>query len=204
MKTIVFDLDNTLVLRNQAMINCIAQEFNLSLNSSQVEQIKIQDDKGHSNRLEFSKWINSFLDLKSSPQTIWGVIKSNIAKYVLLNESAESVLNKLYGNYNLVLFTNGGSLNQRQKITASGLSKYFNDNYIFISEEIGFNKPNPKAFEYVSTHFQKDTEFFMIGDHFENDILGAINFGWQAVYLGSDQDYENSIHSLSELLVLLK
>ena len=50
---LVFDLDNTLIFRNEAMLNCIEVLFDLQLSDLQKEAIKIQDQQGHSNRLFF-------------------------------------------------------------------------------------------------------------------------------------------------------
>ena len=46
-----------------------------------------------------------------------------------------------------VILTNGPSDSQRAKFKHRGLSRYIQS--IYIGEEIGFFKPNPKVFEYV-------------------------------------------------------
>ena len=60
---------------------------------------------------------------------------------------AEELLKNLSGKYRLFLASNGTSIVQRPRILSSGIEKYFNG--IFISEEIGFNKPDKRFFEAV-------------------------------------------------------
>ena len=77
-KTIlVFDLDNTLILRDQAMLDCIEEVFNIQLNSEQKKVIEEKDQQGHSDRMEFSKWLKTCLDLNLPIDLIWEKIKNN-------------------------------------------------------------------------------------------------------------------------------
>ena len=50
---------------------------------------------------------------------------------------------------------------------------------IFVSEEIGFSKPNKEFFEYIEEHIEgfNKKEAIVIGDSLTSDIKGAINYG---------------------------
>lgn len=184
-QVLVFDLDNTLLLRDEAMLNCLEQVFNLQLSFSQKKAIQLKDEMGHSDRLFFCEWLQAYLRIPLPVETIWASIKENIGFFVTLNEGAETTLQQLKSKYDLILLTNGGTSNQHRKIKQTGLDAFFSVDKIFISETIGFDKPNPKAFQVVQDQFEIDTQFCMIGDNLEKDIFGAIQFGWNAIYLSN-------------------
>lgn len=98
-----------------------------------------------------------------------------------LVEGARKVLDYLHGRYEVAIITNGFKEVQYDKIQKSGLSKYFSK--IFISEEIGAQKPGKKIFEHAikSMNAPKKSSL-MIGDSWEADIVGAMNFGIDQVY----------------------
>jgi len=98
-----------------------------------------------------------------------------------LKEGARKVLDYLHGKYEVAIITNGFKEVQYDKISKSELSKYFRK--IFISEEVGAQKPGKKIFEYaVKSMNAPKKSSLMIGDSWEADILGAMNFGMDQVY----------------------
>jgi len=206
-QVLVFDLDNTLILRDKAMLRCIESVFEIQLNEAQKKAIEQRDDRGHSDRIIFCEWLRSFLILSPDVDTIWQSIRSNIGYFVRFNKDTETVLSSLQKDYELILLTNGGTENQQRKIKQTELEHFFQKERIFISESIGYSKPNPKAFEVVEKLFDEGTQFYMIGDHWEKDILGAINFGWRAIYLSPKKkgDFSNEkIKCISSLSALKK
>ena len=99
---------------------------------------------------------------------------------------------------------------QHRRIDDSGIAKYFED--IFISQEIGANKP---AREFFERSFAKISGFesaktMMIGDSLSSDILGGQNAGIATCWINpkgkkctleKDPDYQlASIAQLEELL----
>jgi len=98
-----------------------------------------------------------------------------------LVEGARKVLDYLHGRYEVAIITNGFKEVQYDKIIKSGLSKYFRK--IFISEEIGAQKPKKEIFEYAikSMNAPKNSSL-MIGDSWDADIIGAMNFGIDQIY----------------------
>ncbi len=84
-------------------------------------------------------------------------------------------------NYLLFVITNGFREVQNEKMISSGLSKYFTK--IFISEDVKTPKPGREIFEYaVKSANAKKSNSIMIGDDVDVDILGAFNFGMDAIY----------------------
>lgn len=98
-----------------------------------------------------------------------------------LVEGARKVLDYLYGCYDMAIITNGFKEVQYDKIRKSELSKYFRK--IFISEEIGAQKPGRQIFEYaVKSMNATKKSSLMIGDSWDADIVGAMNFGIDQIY----------------------
>lgn len=180
---LVFDLDNTLLFRDQAMLDCIEYVFKLQLSTSQKVAIERQDEQGHSDRIQFCTWLQTFLEIPTKATTIWSSISANIGDFVRINKATNSVLSTLQKQYECILFTNGGIDNQSRKIAQTGLNHFFQTSHIFISEALGCKKPELKAFQLVQSQFKAGTRFCMVGDHWENDILGAKNAGWYVIHL---------------------
>ena len=108
-----------------------------------------------------------------------------------LVDGARELLNYLHGRYDMAIITNGFKEVQYDKILRSALSKYFRK--IFISEEIGAQKPGRKIFEHAvkSMNAPKKTSL-MIGDSWDADIIGAINFGIDQLYFSPDTEDHGS------------
>ena len=89
-----------------------------------------------------------------------------------------------------------------------GVSSYFN--YVFTSEDLGYEKPNKMIFE-KSLDIAKLTpsEVVFIGDQVESDILGAKNANILPILLDRHNNYENysevlKINDLFQLQEIIK
>lgn len=205
---LVFDLDNTLINRDQAMLHCIENTFKIQLSDAQKHEIQLKDAQGHSNRKHFCNWLRTFLKLPKETNQIWQLLRKNIGYYVTPAKEAKAVLRGLQSHHKMALLTNGGTENQTRKIAQTGINEFFPPNRIFISEQIGHKKPDPEAFQIVQDQFKDAQSFYMIGDHWEKDILGALKFGWKPVYLNPDAPSQlpegvRAIQSLKELSTML-
>lgn len=126
-------------------------------------------------------------------------------------EGAKELLDALLGKYRLYLATNGIVNVQKRRIKDSGIGKYFDG--IFVSEKIGYNKPDKRFFDIAFTEIPdfKQEETVIIGDTLTSDIQGGINAGIKTVYF-NPKKRENTtgilphyeISSLDELPKLLK
>ena len=119
-------------------------------------------------------------------------------------------MKSLHEKYRLFLASNGTARVQQGRLTSAGLYPYFEK--VFISQEIGFNKPSR---EYFDACFARIPGFepgkaIMVGDSLTSDILGGINAGLTTVWVNPEgkpwgsirPDYE--IKALSQLEELLK
>ncbi|MBK6285432.1 MAG: noncanonical pyrimidine nucleotidase, YjjG family [Draconibacterium sp.] len=103
-------------------------------------------------------------------------------KQKVLNEGVIEILTYLKKKkYHLNIITNGFKEVQHNKIESSGLKPYFDK--IFISEEVKSPKPARAIFEYaIKSSNAKKINSIMIGDDWEVDVLGAVNYGIDAVH----------------------
>lgn len=126
-------------------------------------------------------------------------------------DNALETVSALKGKYRQYAVTNGTIVAQKRKLTQSGLINIFDD--IFISDEIGFEKPAIEFFEEVQEKigaFSHD-EVMIIGDSLTSDMQGGNNadilccwynsHGAENKY-GIKIDYE--IKDIAEVLEIIK
>lgn len=123
---------------------------------------------------------------------------------------AQEAVMELSGKYRLFLASNGTASVQKGRMTSANLYRWFEK--VFVSQEIGYNKP---AREYFDACFAQIPGFdrdrcLMVGDSLTSDILGGINAGIKTCWVnpgrqdcgGIKADYE--IESLARLPRLLE
>ncbi len=92
------------------------------------------------------------------------------------------LLEYLQPKYKLYIITNGFKEAQHTKLRSSSIDHFFSD--VFISEEVGWHKPNPEIFRHaVEKTNAKLENCLMIGDNPETDMEGAIAAKMDCVYL---------------------
>lgn len=97
-------------------------------------------------------------------------------------EGAKELLGELSRKHMIGILTNGFREAQYRKLRSTGLDRYIQR--MVISDEIGIQKPDPRIFRYAERETGASPEnSIMIGDNPDNDIRGAINAGWRALYL---------------------
>ena len=88
-------------------------------------------------------------------------------------ENAKELLLAQKEKYVIVAVTNGTKVAQEKKLRLSGLDKIFDE--IFISENVGAEKPNKEFFDYVfeKMNITDKAEAIIIGDSLTGDIKGG-------------------------------
>ena len=105
--------------------------------------------------------------------------------------------------FQLAVFSNWDS-RLRPLLEETGLAKLFDE--LFISCEMGMEKPHPAAFEKVRSHLDRSpSEILHIGDSAHHDIEGARQSGWHSLQIvpGLPPEHTGQITALSELTKLL-
>ena len=124
---------------------------------------------------------------------------------------AEEAVGRLHRKYRLFLTSNGTASVQKGRMTSANLYRFFEK--VFVSQEIGHNKPS-KA--YFDACFAQIPDFdpakaMIVGDSLSSDIQGGINAGIKTCWVnpshgepkkGIKPDYE--IEALSQLEALLE
>ena len=86
----------------------------------------------------------------------------------------------------LGLITDGRSIQQRHKIEALGLSAYFDDDNLVISEEFGSEKPSLANYSYFIDKYPSCHDFTYVGDNLKKDFIAPNYLGWRTVCLMDD------------------
>lgn len=161
--------------------------------------------------LRSTRFSKTFVELGVSPDLIPGDFEND---YVMICPTktnlfphAHDTLGYLHKKYSLHIISNGFKESTELKIGNTDLAKYFKT--IFISEIIGFNKPDKAIFDHaLGSSNALAAESLMIGDSVEADIRGAQAYGMNAIYFNPDHkekpdDVHHQIHCLSDLMKIL-
>ncbi len=189
---LVFDLDGTLIQRQDAIVKSLRDSFGITPSRSQREQIVALDQNGYSSRLELMQYVRGQFNLRLSSEEMWSQMQTTIGKYVHIDGEVIPSLKQLASKFELAILSNGGSVTQRTKLLSTGLNTIFSENHIFISEEIGKSKPNPEVFDFVQRHFIHKS-LCMIGDHYVNDIEGASACGWATILFSENRSNQGGV-----------
>lgn len=137
--------------------------------------------------------------------------QSQLVEQMELMEDALAVCERLSGRAVLSIVTNGVGPTQRGKLARSPLAPYFPRQ--FISEEIGFSKPDIRFFQHVMAALEHPdpARVLIVGDSLTSDIRGGMNAGIATCWLnrggaplpeGYRADYV--INGLKELLGIVR
>ncbi len=164
---------------------------------------KIGKDALRINRFRYTLEDFNIYDYPLSESIADEFLKRTPFKTYLIDDAIH-VLDHLSEKYKMSIITNGFKESQHIKMNSSGLGKYFE--HIFISEEIGFNKPDSRIFEHALDQTGTTiTEALMIGDTYETDILGAFTAGIDQVFFKTNPpENQKATFIISRLKELLE
>ena len=119
-----------------------------------------------------------------------------------LFDGALEVLDYLMPNYQLHIITNGFSHVQDKKIKNSNIHRYFKT--VTNSDVVGQKKPHFDIFDYALKSAQASkNDSIMIGDSYEADVLGALDFGMNAIYFNENKmETSKNVFQINHLLEL--
>lgn len=144
-------------------------------------------------------------------ESISRVYTENLAVGHYFLPGAEEAVKSLSGKYRLFLASNGSAKVQAGRLTSADLYRFFEQ--VFVSEEIGHNKPS-KA--YFDACFSRIPDFdpekaIIVGDSLTSDIRGGNNAGIRTCWVNpkhAPRDPEihvdHEIECLSRLEALLE
>lgn len=221
-KTILFDLDNTLfdfyASEKKALTETLIH-FGLSPDEKMLQrysEINLEHwkrlEKGELTReqVKVGRYRQLFEEYGTdiSPEEATKYYEGMLACQNDLMPGACDILKGLFGKYRLYVVSNGTLICQQGRMKNTGITHFFENH--FISQQIGFEKPQKEFFDYCFNHipdFNRD-ETIIVGDSLSADIAGGKNAGIKTVWFNptgeksSLPDFE--IHALSQLKTLLE
>ena len=217
-KYLLIDCDDTILdfgKSERASIAQVMEKYGVSPTAKAVEKyVKLNEkfwrlfEKGKITKerileLRFVKFFKKYkidVDGKAINKEYLETLTHNV--YVI--DGIENVLIYLRDKgYKLYIITNGVKSTQIARWNQTDLLKYFDG--AFISEEIGYFKPQKEYFEYVVSNIgDKDlSNYLVIGDSISSDITGGINYNIDVAWFNPKKkkskikvDYE--FHSLDD------
>ncbi len=190
-KTLLFDADNTLFdfsLSERVAISKTMQSFGITpteelilsysaindqmwkkLERGEIEKSKLRTErfavfcKEHSFSLDAEKMATTYTDF--------------LSRQTFTVDGMEELCRTLADFCDLYIVTNGIKYVQEARFQKSSFVPYFKD--IFISEALGYEKPDPRYFEAVAKRIPdfSPKNALVIGDSLTSDIAGAIGVG---------------------------
>ena len=200
-KTIVFDLDDTLI-KEIDYLKSAFMEISRIVNSEDENLFQQMMNWYFKKENVFQNLVdlypnNNIMSLRTVYRNHFPDFDSNTKVKEFLVELKER-------GFVLGLITDGYKVTQRNKIKALDIELLFD--LIIISEEFGSEKPNLKNYEIFH---QFDTgEYYYIGDNVNKDFITPNSLGWKTVCLidnGSNihkQDFEKDILYLPQISIL--
>lgn len=109
--------------------------------------------------------------------------------------AVQKLIAHLAGRYTLGIVTNGPVDMAFTKLSRLGLSDCFPRERVFISELIGYHKPDPRIFAAVLDELGVEgSQVLFVGDTWEADVAGAMDAGMSAVWINSRGKQPGSAH----------
>lgn len=201
-RNVIFDLDDTILDFHRGEMEYIDEIFHqqgvpditaaktayLKLNKKIWEQIEAGATPHPLLNTRFSKTLSLF-GIEADGVELEGQYRDMLNHNFYTIPGAKGLLTSLKAaGMTLFVGTNGVKKTQLERLNGSGLNKYF-DEY-FISEDIGYSKPNRKFF---TPMFQRIPDLttentIMVGDRLQSDILGANRAGLQSIWFNPNKN----------------
>ena len=189
--TLLIDIDETILdfyAAERAALECAFKTRSLPYSDKVFKKYhKINDDLWKAyERGEIAKDVirprrfeelYAALGLDGDPEILANEYVNQLSRQGQLIDGATDFLTEVRKKFSVYAVTNGIGTVQQGRFDKADLWKYFDD--VFISEQVGFGKPDKRYFDYVlSKVTEKDkSKILVIGDSPTSDIKGAQNVG---------------------------
>ena len=119
----------------------------------------------------------SELGVDADPISSSAAYMDNMSSVHFFLPGAEEAVKILSQKYRLFLVSNGTASAQHRRLTSAGLYPYFEQ--VFISQEVGYNKPAKEFFDLCFARIPgfDPQKALIVGDSLSSDIQGGINAG---------------------------
>lgn len=212
-KTVLIDIDNTLLDFNESSKECIRQAF-LEQGLPYTEKTfptfkKINDglwlkiEKGELDRQGLHKIrFNLVLDalgLSGDGLFIEKRFREVLFDTAIAVDGAREALEYLANKYKVYAASNAIYLQQINRLTKTDMIQYLSG--LFISEKLGVSKPTKEFFDLCMAGANaKKQETIMIGDSISADIIGANEYGLRTIWYNHNKE-ENSKGYMADFII---
>lgn len=226
-KYLLWDIDGTILdflASEEYAIKTLFKQYNIGECTDQMLKVYSEINAKNWQKLEKGEISKSFMLVerfreffglyeidKSIAESFNKDYQITLGDHLVFTDNALEVLEAQKGRYILAAVTNGTKVAQTKKLTSSGLDKIFD--YIFISEDVGFEKPSQEYFNHVFDimGIVDKSKVLIIGDSLTSDMRGGINAGIDTCWynpknlpITTDYPITYSIHNLNELNQILR
>lgn len=195
-KAVLIDIDNTLLDFNKsafvAMNNVAASHsvvfpegyFNVFLKINDELWTELEHGNIEKADIYRRRWKSIFAELGivADYDAFEDNFRNEMRKTAITVDGATEILSYLSEKYPVYTASNASRFQQEVRLESAGLSKYLSG--MFVSEDIGFQKPAKEFFYACCSALYPITpnEIVMIGDNVTADIIGAKNFGLKSIW----------------------
>ena len=208
MKTVFFDLDDTLYYRFDPFSKACGRMFGITDEAVLQKAFERVDYHGSgvfydheqgkitAEQMYIHRYVNGFADIGITLSEREALDFYDCYQYYLdhleISDRTTEVLDLCLCLFKEIgIITNGPSEHQRSKIKALKLDKWVKPEMIFISSETGSAKPDKGIFLKAQNNSCQDAEnLVMCGDSFKNDIAPVLELNWKTIYLNK-RAFEN-------------
>ena len=223
-KTILFDADGTLLdferSEYEALSDVLAifgiedteQNHKLysSINAEQWRLLELGQTTKAKLKIDRFAIFAERIGLSVSVADMASQYENALSQKCHLINGAYELCETLYKTHDLYIITNGFRKIQQGRFFPSAIAPFFRD--VFISEDVGAEKPSPVYFDYVRSHidnFDPKTTL-VVGDSLSSDIKGGIGAGLDVCWYNpkgkqapSDMNITHTVSSLSDILRII-
>lgn len=216
-KVILWDLDGTLLDFKTSESCSIKNAFRrFSLGECTDETVKLYSDinqecwqmlergeitKEQTLLLRFERFFDEYGIKGITPQEFCAVYENGLPETNVFIDNGYEIVSSLKGKYKQYAVTNGAYAVQTERLKRSGLGKLFDG--VFISDEVGYEKPSPLFFDYVRRHIVDVPldEILIVGDSLTSDIKGGNNMGIKTcLYSPEKAEYNKNEYKINYVI----
>lgn len=204
---LIFDLDNTLLDFSQSELHALRSVFTKYGVIFNDETFAVYKEINHElwtkleeGRIKKETVLNTRFSKFFATQGVQvdGAVVDNEFRCLLesrndLMPGSTALLARLKdAGYKIYAGTNGVGRTQRERLKNADMTKFFDE--LYISEEVGFEKPDARFFEtiFAKENIKKLDDVLMIGDSLTSDIRGANRVGIDSIWI--NHNYEGVIN----------
>ena len=199
LKAVLFDIDDTLVATTEfalrARRHAVRAMLNAGLRAGEEETLEELSEVISEFTSNYAHHYDKLL-LRLPPEALEGlnrglVVAAGVAAYhdtkireLVPIEGASELLEDLTAaGVRVGIITHGWTVKQAEKLIRLGLIPHLDPEAIFISDQIGISKPNPKLYQVALARLGLEAgEVMYVGDNPENDVVPPARLGMKTVW----------------------